>query len=64
MLIRAKGPQTLKTLVQELRDAGHGHGSDNYPNVVNSAIWRRREDLFERKDDGKYHLRTNEIEFV
>jgi hypothetical protein len=63
-LVMAKGPLSLKSLVAELRNAGKGHGSDNFSTVVNSALWRRREDLFEKKEDGLYHLRTEDIDFV
>jgi hypothetical protein len=64
VVIRDKGPRSLQALVQELRDAGMGHGSENYPSVVNSALWRRKHDLFEKRDDGLYHLQTRDFELL
>ena len=63
-LIKTKGPRSLATLVQELHDAGMGQGSVNYSGVVNSALWRRQNDLFAKDADGLFHLQTTEVEFV
>jgi hypothetical protein len=62
-LIMTNGPLTLKELVAHLRDAGKGHNSDNFPAVVNSALWRR-DDLFVRQENGQFDLRTREVDFV
>jgi hypothetical protein len=62
-MILAKGPQALRDIAAHLREKGLGGGAKDFPTALNTALWRRREDLFERKD-GLYRLKTEEIEFV
>jgi hypothetical protein len=62
-LILENGPLTLKSLAERLEAMGHGQGFKDFATAVNTALWRRRQDLFEKREKD-YHLRTEEIEFV
>jgi hypothetical protein len=56
------GAMPLKDLATILQQQGKGLGIREFPTALNSALWRRK-DLFERRDDGKYHLKTTKITF-
>lgn len=59
-LIRAAGrPMTLQEITNALREQGLGEGAANFRGVVNSALWRRQDDLFVKGDDG-YDLRIRD----
>jgi len=57
-LLKDKGPLTIKEIADYLRD--YAKGTTNFAVVVNSAIWRRRDDLFEKKGKLVY-LRTENV---
>lgn len=65
-MILEKGPQTLDAIVESIRAKGFGKDADpdKFRATVNSALWRRLDDVFEKKDDGSYHLQTRDIELV
>jgi hypothetical protein len=56
-ILLARGPLALKTLVAELQAQGVGAGVSGFQTNLNTALWRRRQDLFEKKE-GIYYLRT------
>lgn len=63
-LILKYGPMELTDIVRELETAGRkAEGATDFRTLVNSALWRRQEDVF-RKDGKLYHLRTQNIEFL
>lgn len=63
-LIVDKGPLRLKELVTHLRTMGKDEGIKDFPTALNTALWRRREDLFTKDEAKRYILRTKEIQFV
>ena len=62
-IVLAKGPLTLRTIVNEIRATGKGETVRDLAATINSAMWRRYEDLFDKKGD-LYHLKTKDIDFV
>lgn len=62
-LVLAHGPLSLDRLVESMRTPNEEQGPKDFRNAVNSALWRRQDDLFMKKDN-EYHLRTQDIEFV
>jgi hypothetical protein len=63
-LIQEHGPLTLKQLTVHLIEMGKDAGIKDFPTAVNTALWRRREDLFAKGEDKRYQLRTREVQFV
>ena len=64
LIIRTSGPMTVARLVEQLQTEGHGQGLNNFYNTVSSALWRRKEDLFDRDEDDRLILRTKDVVFV
>ncbi len=62
-LIQAKGPQSLSEIVGHLVAEGKGESNREFARVVNSGLWRRRNDLFARVN-GKFVLRNEAVELV
>jgi hypothetical protein len=64
-LIRARGPIPLREIAKELFAEKGQQGGDetDFAASVNSALWRRK-DVFERTADGRFRLRTGDIDFV
>jgi len=63
-LIRHNGPLSVAQIGQILVSEGDGvEDFGKFLNTINSAIWRRRDDLFERKGE-LVDLRTKEFELV
>jgi hypothetical protein len=62
-LLLDRGPLLLAELADALLQSGKGKDVNTFPTVLNSALWRRK-DLFEKKEDRRYHLRTKEIAFT
>jgi len=68
ILIRDTGPQTIGTMARRIVDedpVGYGAIEDftKFQNTVNSAVWRRKEDMFERRGE-LIDLRTREFQIV
>lgn len=63
-LILDNGPLRLKELVVHLTEIYKDAGIKDFPTALNTAIWRRREDLFIKDETKRYSLRTKEIQFV
>ena len=63
-LILASGPRTLDQLLVEMQKMGREDG-ENFRANVSSALWRRKNDVFDRKDkESPYTLRTTNFVFV
>ncbi len=62
-LLLESGPLSLTDLAVALMESGHGSG-ENFRTVLNTALWRRREDLFNKSAHGEVSLRTKDIEFT
>jgi hypothetical protein len=63
-LILENGAMSLGALVHELAVQGHGTEGKEFASSVNSALWRRKEDMFTKDEEGRYILRTREIDFL
>jgi len=64
-LIQDHGPQTLTELIARLRGMGKDDtDAKNFRTVLNSALWRRRNDLFEMAGGKRYALRPGKIEYI
>ncbi len=53
---------SIKNLAAELQARGVGVEVKEFGTTVNTALWRRKKDLFDKKG-GLVHLRTKDIEF-
>lgn len=65
-VLREKGPMTLQAIADAVKANGVGKELDDrkvYINV-NSAIWRRQDDLFKKTNDGLVHLKAQHVEIV
>ena len=60
-LIQDNGPQSLKSLVAELVKTETVDDVEKFTNSVNSAIWRRKDDLFIKDVNGRYTIRAKEV---
>ena len=64
-LLAERGPLTLNELLDAMLKMGRGVGDENFRANVGSAIWRRRKDVFSRKDkDGPFTLRTTNFVYL
>ena len=68
IMVRDTGPQTIGTMARRIMDedpVGYAGIEDftKFQNTVNSAVWRRKEDLFERRGE-LIELRTREFVLV
>jgi len=64
-LLADRGPLTLDQLLDAMLKMGRGVGDENFRSNVGSAIWRRRKDVFSRKDkEGPFTLRTTKFVYL
>jgi hypothetical protein len=61
-LIRNTGPLSMPVIAAHF--APSSPGSPNLKTIINTAVWRRKDDLFEKKDDGLWHLRAKDFVLV
>jgi hypothetical protein len=64
-ILLEKGPMPLGELTDAIAEMEPSAAkADNFRTVVNTALWRRREDLFDKSEDGVFSLKTDRVLLV